>query len=265
MPDTSRPDESERRRLDLFQRTVRSLEESLAPYLRRGFFFVNIGANDGVAGDPIYPFVRPYGAHGLLVEPVPYVFEQLRRNYAGLPDMVFENLAVGPEATTRRFWYVDRGSGGLEYALNQIGSLDRQRLLDTIQNLRMVVDLYPATPPVPSEHADDVVPHEGTRIPDDLERFVREVEIECVPFNDLMARHGIEHIDFLNLDTEGFDHDICRSIDFDRYRPVVMCIETVEFPEGGVEELEERISPLGYRYLQDFGLHSRVYVRDAPG
>ena len=34
------------------------------------FFFVNIGANDGVSNDLIYPFLREYAWSGIVVEPL---------------------------------------------------------------------------------------------------------------------------------------------------------------------------------------------------
>ena len=50
------------------------------------FFFVQIGANDGrslggtpgVTDDPIFEYVHTYRWSGLLVEPIPYLFDRLR-------------------------------------------------------------------------------------------------------------------------------------------------------------------------------------------
>jgi hypothetical protein len=39
-----------------------------------------------------------------------------------------------------------------------------------------------------------------------------------------MDRHGVDHIDYLNVDVEGCDWEIIRSIDFDRFRPSC-CVE----------------------------------------
>ena len=40
-------------------------------------YFINIGANDGVFIDPIYPFIRDFGWRGLMVEPIPEAFAAL--------------------------------------------------------------------------------------------------------------------------------------------------------------------------------------------
>ena len=36
-----------------------------------GFYFLDIGANDGVTNDPIFPFIEERGWRGLAVEPDP--------------------------------------------------------------------------------------------------------------------------------------------------------------------------------------------------
>src|SRR6266481_6003650 len=58
---------------------------------KKDLFFIQIGANDGVSNDPLYKFVIEYGWAGILVEPLPQVFEVLRRNYADKPNLKFLN------------------------------------------------------------------------------------------------------------------------------------------------------------------------------
>ena len=59
------------------------------------FFFVQIGAFDGVTADPIYHLVRRYGWRGVLVEPQVEAFERLKQNYSGQPHLQFFNVAIG--------------------------------------------------------------------------------------------------------------------------------------------------------------------------
>jgi hypothetical protein len=270
MPRTKRPrdlgakmsDEStstSKPRLTLYQQILHALENRLAPYLREGFFFVNIGANDGVASDPLPTLIRKYRARGLFVEPVPYVFERLRRNYSDMPDLIFENAAVS--AVPRSFWYVEQGSGSMDYVMSQIGSLDREHLVGTIKNLRLMGDAPDRVPPMPEGHLPPR-PHEGPQVTEDVEDFIRELPIATYTFNELMEKHGIEQIDFLNTDTEGFDLELVNSIDFDRYRPTIMCLETIEFPDGECDRVEAKLFAMGYRFVQRFGPHSRVYARE---
>jgi hypothetical protein len=38
--------------------------------------------------------------------------------------------------------------------------------------------------------------------------------------------------DFLSIDVEGLDHEILQSLDFTRFRPRVICVETLVFGEN---------------------------------
>ena len=61
---------------------------------RSDFFFVQIGANNGLTDDPLRQFVTKYHWHGCLVEPQPQVFQQLLKNYAQEKQLAFENSAI---------------------------------------------------------------------------------------------------------------------------------------------------------------------------
>ena len=58
------------------------------------FKFVQIGANDGVRFDSLYSFVTNHSCSGIVVEPLPDVFERLRTNYADYPQIIPVNKAI---------------------------------------------------------------------------------------------------------------------------------------------------------------------------
>lgn len=43
--------------------------------------FIQIGSNDGMHGDPVCEYIKRDGWQGILVGPVPYLFEKLKKNY----------------------------------------------------------------------------------------------------------------------------------------------------------------------------------------
>ena len=69
-----------------------------------GFFFIQIGANDGVTDDVIRPYILKYGWSGILVEPLADVYEKLKKNYRHQKGLTFINAAVTPEAGVVEFW-----------------------------------------------------------------------------------------------------------------------------------------------------------------
>ena len=60
-------------------------------------FFIQIGAHDGKTNDYIYPVARELGWRGILVEPIPYLFERLVENYQGSQGLIFENVALAEQ------------------------------------------------------------------------------------------------------------------------------------------------------------------------
>src|SRR5204863_9792937 len=54
----------------------------------KDFFFVQIGACDGVSFDALYDFVVRYRLRGIVVEPLPDLYAELVANYCRLPLVV---------------------------------------------------------------------------------------------------------------------------------------------------------------------------------
>jgi FkbM family methyltransferase len=75
------------------------------------FQFVQIGANDGEADDPINQMVRKYRWRGILLEPQPDVFKQLVENYRGFDRLIFENAALASTDGFMPFFSVQEQSG----------------------------------------------------------------------------------------------------------------------------------------------------------
>lgn len=236
---------------------MKKLDRRIQPFLHPDFFFVNIGANDGVVNDPIYPFIERYGWRGIAVEPVPHVFERLCTNYRSLPGVVLEQVAISEEA--RPIWFVRPGSGSAEYAVQQIGSLEPANVLERLVCLRQAPSSGPGYADIGAPLLYDAVDPGQPLVSPDVGEFVDSTTVECISFNSLMERHGVDHIDYLNIDTEGCDWEILASVDFDRFRPEILCIEVTALPDDQTAELEALLDAQEYVYMQHLGVHSHVY------
>jgi FkbM family methyltransferase len=76
-----------------------------------GFFFMQVGANDGQTGDPIRKLIERYHWRGVLIEPLPEAFARLAENYRGESQLILENAAVGAVDGTAQLWTVAGSSG----------------------------------------------------------------------------------------------------------------------------------------------------------
>lgn len=95
--------------------------------------FVQIGAFDGVAGDPIRPLIlENEGWTGVMVEPHPDAFERLQRNYlAQSQRLTFLNAAISDEPGERTLFYIseaEKEALGLPDWAREIPSFDPEHL-----------------------------------------------------------------------------------------------------------------------------------------
>ena len=75
-------------------------------------FFIEIGSNDGEQHDHLSPMIKSREWRGIMVEPVPYVFERLRRNYAGTKSISFENAAIADHDGQLPFFHLAEAGAG---------------------------------------------------------------------------------------------------------------------------------------------------------
>ncbi len=245
-----------------YREQIDRLDSIMAPYLHPDFFFLNIGACDGVMGDPVYPLVCKYHWAGIAIEPVPHNFARLEENYRGEPQVILENAAISREPQT--FWFVGEGSDSLHHVVAQIGSLSREHVLRNLGRLKIMAAGRPLPrvphhmaehPPVGLVDYDDEV-----NIADDVEAYVQGIDVPCFTIDELLDKHGVDSVDYINIDAEGADYEIFSMIDFERIRPGVLVIETTSFDDETSTGLADELADLGYEFVTRYGMFSEVWV-----
>jgi FkbM family methyltransferase len=206
---------STRLRRWLFRDSIDNLIYSLL-ISRDRVFFIQIGSNDGCRGDPLWTFRRYPNWHGILVEPVEYVFRRLVTNYAPWADRVaFENAAISNGDTSRPF-YRFAESPDLPVGYDQLGSFDRQLLEACAQS---------------AGRAHHII---GS-------------PVDCLTFAELCAKHQVNALDLLHIDAERSDAEILGQVDFHRHRPAVLIYEHVYLAEHEQKTLKHRLDDAGYQ------------------
>jgi FkbM family methyltransferase len=98
-------------------------------------------------------------------------------------------------------------------------------------------------------------------------QIVQVIDVPIVGVNDIIAQHfdGAAP-DFISIDVEGMDLDIVKSIDLVRYRPVVICVETITFSDNfegkKVGGIAEHLLANGYFLYADTFINS-IFVDKA--
>ena len=186
---------------------------------RRPALIVQIGAYDGRSNDFLsYLLLRNRKWRAILVEPVPFLFERLKSNYLSAPWVSCDNVAIGTEHKWMTFYYVaPEAEKDFPYWCTQLGSFSKEHIL---------------------KHIDSIEP------------YVRTTEVRCEPLMDFLSRHSALKLDALMIDTEGFDYDIVRQIDFDRSRPGIIVYEHTHLSEQQRADLIGKLQDSGYDVTQ---------------
>jgi FkbM family methyltransferase len=156
------------------------------------FFVLQIGAFDGHTGDPIHDLVQRYRWRGLLVEPQRRYFEALQATYCDRPDLVLMNVAIGDRREVRPLYRVRDESMHLSEWAPQVASFYREHLLR-------------------EGYADEDIDFD---------------QVQTITMTELLDEVPVTQIDLLQIDVEGYDYEILRPFEFDRFKPVIVRFES---------------------------------------
>jgi FkbM family methyltransferase len=188
-------------------------------------FFVEIGANDGDQHDHLRPILDANPWRGIMVEPVPYVFERLRANYGQRSGVALENAAIADRDGKLPFYHLseaeDRLAAGLPRWYDGIGSFSQ-----------------------------DAVLRHASLLPG-LESRLTCIEVACLTFTSLCVKHRVDRIDLLIVDTEGYDHEILRNIDWSVHRPRLVVYEHYHLTGEQSDRLRADLQRLGYELKEE--------------
>jgi FkbM family methyltransferase len=189
-------------------------------------FFVEIGSNDGEQHDHLRPFILSGAWRGIMVEPVPYVFERLRRSYGANHRIALENAAIAEHDGVLPFFHVRDASlderAELPDWYDGIGSFSRESLL---------------------AHAGEIP---------DIEERIACAEVTTLTFESLCRRHGVDRVDLLVIDTEGYDWRILQSLDLaPRRRPRVIVYEHYHLSKADRAAAAEHLRAHAYETMEE--------------
>jgi FkbM family methyltransferase len=188
------------------------------------FDLVIIGAHNGSGLEEL---ILEQKNKVLLIEPVNYNLQSLKNRFKNINNIFFENVGVSDEKKQIKFYYVKESSVkklGKEWGTG-IGSFKKKHLLDHHRKRFKII-----------------------------ESDIEEVNVKIVVFNDLVEKYNISEIEYLFIDTEGYDYQIIKSIDFNKTK-----INKVKFEYKHLDdtfkfdlrllELREMFNQLNYKEI----------------
>lgn len=174
------------------------------------FFFLQIGAFDGVENDLIRPLVQKFELSGIVVEPQATAFRKLEKNYQKYPQVHVVNAAISDKNEIRNFYTTSD-------AAIQTASFNRAHLIK--HNVA----------------EEEIVRH----------------EIQCFRIDKLLQKYQKDHFDLIQIDAEGYDYEIIKSIDFAKSKPSIIRFEHTHLSESDLSECIHLLASQGYQFLPE--------------
>lgn len=176
---------------------LNDLDAKLARYINiRNGVFIEAGANDGYTQSNTYFLEKMRAWSGLLVEPVPQLYEQARRCRK---HSIVVNNALVP-------FQLEGGDVEINYG-----------------NLMSFV-----TGALGSADADAAHMQKAKQF--DAAAGSYKILVKGVALSSLIDKFYLKSVDLLSLDVEGFEEAALRGMDFERHRPKWICVEARNRP-----------------------------------
>ena len=162
--------------------------------------YIDIGAYDPTYSNNTFFFYLT-GGHGVCIEPNPEMFRLIQKKR---PKDVNLNVGISPVANTSADYYVMTS-----------------KFLNTFSK----------------EEAEQYVANKEFQTRQKIEVVIK---IPLVTINSIMEEYFPEGVDILSIDTEGYDLEILKSLNFAKYQPKIICVETLRHDaEGNLKKSPE--------------------------
>lgn len=168
--------------------------------------FVEIGANQMDRNDHIARYLVDGRWKGVLVEPQKDVFSRLQLQYKDNPNIMLINAAISKSSSSQKLYKFNFSE---ESWVTSLSSFFKDRLIKHLEHgwLKARASEW------------------GYTLSDIDEQNIGFEMVECMPFSAVLERIDSKQVDLLIIDTEGYDFEILKMIDFKTFKPAVIVFE----------------------------------------
>jgi FkbM family methyltransferase len=219
--------------------------DQYSKYRKGDVTLIQVGANDGMTFDPVHKFIKRDNWKGVLLEPQKYVYDKfLSKIYRKNKGIVTLNAAIGKQDGSMPIYKIgftnERWASGL-----------------TTFNKKVLEHQFERG------HVERRAKRSGIPIPKDKSKWIVEEKVDVVSFSTLLDKYNLGVVNLLQIDTEGFDYEVIKMVNFSRMQPDIIVFENALIPGNGKEECNAYLVSMGYK-VKEFDGNS-LCVRSASG
>jgi FkbM family methyltransferase len=179
------------------------------------FVVCQVGASDGKTSDPLAHLIQKYDLRGVLIEPLPSSFNLLTEKYRRSERIVCVNCAIS-DAEGWVSFFCPKANGKADLSDSQKSGMSKQALLKA-----------------------------GI-----LEVDIEEIVVTSKTLLQIMKEQGLEKIDLLQIDTEGFDYEIVKQALKLPSPPPLIHFETIHLSKSDKLSSREHLAARGYSLIE---------------
>lgn len=181
-------------------------------------YIIQVGSHIGnTSNDFLFNNINPKYKY-IMIEPVPYLFNQLKENYKSYKNVTCLNIAI-----SNYNGYIELYTPSQTNDFNKLVSWTNQ--LSSINK----------------DHISTFVP----------ECIIDKITVDCKTLHTLISEYNIKHIEYLYTDTEGHDYDILMDLNLSIIRPKNIIFENKHM-DGPKHILDVNNSPKYDSLLRHF-------------
>ncbi|MEI8285056.1 MAG: FkbM family methyltransferase [bacterium] len=170
---------------------------------------IQIGAFDGELGDPLKKHLGKSGIYAVLIEPQTVPYEKLKNKYSALSNVETKNVAIASESGEISMWAPLKNEG------SPFASISRKHA----NNFGKSRDAF------------------------------KEIKVQAVTPNDLLASLAWDSVDLLQVDTEGYDWALIRMFFDLGIEPSVINFERIHLDKPDSQESLALLKKRGYSII----------------
>lgn len=180
-----------------------------------------VGANDGLSFDDLFEAIHPQLTSGILLEPSSRYYKDLKNNTKNFPNLQVLQIAVNSKSSN--------------LTLYQLNDLGLKKMPDWGRGLGSI-------------SKDHLLKYEGV-----LEEDIEFETVEGKEFNSIIKEYNLFSVDYLQIDTEGFDGKIIKMIDFELFSARLIKFEVANLSQEEVFEVKKVLESQGYFLVRTKG------------